>query len=259
MAPKRDEILRGLSILQAGMRHCNRQLSEMLRRLALCFMDASHYGQTAALVARFNQVMVGRFTKLVGETRNAYDYYAAWKVNDRESSRSDCTPDTGFQVALHSLQRHLKAAALISQEFADDDRQRDSCRLKLKHECQAIATCCELIEAELLKCGEFPADSPSPPVRPMQRIATDCDAAADEKKALPLYGDWQPAIEDEILEADLQHELVDSISAVDDDVDVRESREERLARKQERAAQSKRLYNELQVVLKSKADEWKVG
>jgi hypothetical protein len=130
-------------------------------------------------------------------------------------------------------------------------------RIQLSHECKAIVTCWELVEMEMQKLSN-PSSSLMTP-RPVQ---VQPNRSVETGEILPLYGAWEPDVQDlEILEADLRYTDVNCQDATDDDDDLlllkRETREERLARKRELAAQSKRLYSELQVVLKSKAAEWK--
>ncbi|XP_057366332.1 vezatin-like [Daphnia carinata] len=258
-----------LQTLRACMRRCHLQLSEMLRRLALCFLVPT--GQRHfQLIDELCRDLPGRITPLTHRLRMAYDYYTAWKVSDASdilcssdivsSSNNDERP-RGLDLALHSLERHLRATALIIDSVRGTELL-PGMRIQLSHECRAIATCWELVEMEMHKLSN-PSPSISAPVRKVH-FEPDQSIQADGGGILPLYGAWEPDVQDmEILEADLRFSDINcqDVTAVDDDEDLlllkRETREERLARKRELAAQSKRLYSELQVVLKSKAAEWK--
>lgn len=253
--------------LQAAMRQCHLQLSEMLRRLVLSFLvpySQRHYD----VIAELSRNLPGRITPLTHRLRMAYDYYTAWKVSD--PSDIPCCTDVvsdgiadrpkGLDLALHSLERHLRATALLIDSVRETELV-PGMRTQLGHECKAVATCWELVEMELDKLSN-PSSSSTDSAVP-KRPTVEPNRSAGDAEALPLYGAWEPDVQDlEILEADLakwdaiQKDVVD----VDDDDMLllrRETREERLARKRELAAQSKRLYSELQVVLKSKAAEWK--
>lgn len=247
------------------MRQCHVQLSEMLRRLALSFLvstDQRHF----QLIDELSRALPCRIAPLTHRLRMAYDYYTAWKVSD--TSDILCTPDIvssennderpkGLDLALHSLERHLRATALIIDSLRGTDLL-PGMRIQLSHECKAVATCWELVEMELQKLSN-PSLMAPPPTRAVQ---VQPNRPVETGEVLPLYGAWEPDVQDlEILEADLRFSDVNRQDATDDDDDLlllkRETREERLARKRELAAQSKRMYSELQVVLKSKAAEWK--
>ncbi|KAI9557723.1 hypothetical protein GHT06_017552 [Daphnia sinensis] len=258
-----------LQTLRAAMRRCHPQLSEMLRRLALCFLVPT--GQRHfQLIDELCRDLPGRIAPLTHRLRMAYDYYTAWKVSDTSdilcssdivsSSNNDERPK-GLDLALHSLERHLRATALIIDSLRGSDLL-PGMRIQLSHECRAIATCWELVEMEMHKLSN-PSSSVSAPVRKVH-VEPDLSVQVDGSGILPLYGAWEPDVQDmEILEADLRFSDMScqDVTDVDDDEDLlllkRETREERLARKRELAAQSKRLYSELQVVLKTKAAEWK--
>lgn len=258
-----------LQTLRAAMRRCHPQLSEMLRRLALCFLVPT--GQRHfQLIDELCGDLPGRIAPLTHRLRMAFDYYTAWKVSDTSdilcssdivsSSNNDERPK-GLDLALHSLERHLRATALIIDSLRGTDLL-PGMRIQLSHECRAIATCWELVEMEMHKLSNA-SSSDSAPVRKV-RVEPDPSVQVDDGGILPLYGAWEPDVQDmEILEADLRFSDISCQDATeaDDDEDLlllkRETREERLARKRELAAQSKRLYSELQVVLKSKAAEWK--
>ena len=75
---------------------------------------------------------------------------------------------------------------------------------------------------------------------------------SDDAEPVPLYGLWDAHIQDEILEADLHNELVE-LTREEEEPLIWQTREQR----REMASQAKRLYSELQLVLKSKAAEWK--
>ena len=231
----------------------------MLRRLTLSFLvpaDQRHF----QLVTELSQDLPSRITPLTHRLRMAYDYYTAWKVGD-PSGWSDIVNDEddrpkGLDLALHSLERHLRATALIIDSVRGKDLLQGA-RIQLSHECKAVATCWELVEMEMEKLSNPSASTAPvqwPIVEPNRPVQSDGDT-------LPLYGAWEPDVQDlEILEADLRLADWANEKQVDDDdllLLKRETREERLARKRELAAQSKRLYSELQVVLKSKAAEWK--
>lgn len=240
------------------MRQCHLQISEMLRRLALCFLLPVSPNHHVRLMVEMSRDLPRWSGELGARLQTAYDYFAAWKVSDEPTCRSALSPSSGLNLALHSLERHLRATALIIESARDSNWEpMQSLRVQLSHECQAVSTCWELVELELEKLAgpkatepEEPAAGPS--VRPVLPAGRD-------QEAQPLYGAWEPDVEDlEILEADLANEPA-RMSHYDDDDDLllRETREERLARKKELAAQSKRLYSELQVVLQSKAAEWR--
>ena len=227
----------------------------MLRRLALSFLNptADQLSSLRLLIDTFSREMSSHVSTLTCKMKSAYEYYTAWKVIDKEMPSSDVFRErsAGLEVALHSLERHLRAAALVIEEFKADQLVGLS---KLGHECQAISTCYELIYFEVKKSVESP---PFTEIRLGHSERIETIQLPDEKEILPLYGAWEPNIQDEILEADLQLEHAVQDNSGDDDFDWNVSREEMLVRRKERAAQSKRLYSELQVVLRSKADEWK--
>lgn len=251
------------------MRQCHLQLSEMLRRLALSFLIPT--GQRHfQLIDELSRDLPARIITLTHRLRMAYDYYTAWKVSDTSEflcSSTDVVSNgqnnderpKGLDLALHSLERHLRATALIIDSLRGTADLLPGMRIQLSHECKAVVTCWELVEMEMLKLSNPSSSSsltaPPRPVQPNRPVETG--------EILPLYGAWEPDVQDlEILEADLRFSDVnDGQNATDDDDDLlllkRETREERLARKRELAAQSKRLYSELQVVLQSKAAEWK--
>jgi hypothetical protein len=111
-----------------------------------------------------------------------------------------------------------------------------------------------LIDFEVKKSVESP---PATGIRRGHSERIEAIQIPDDKEILPLYGAWEPNIQDEILEADLLLEHAVQDNSGDDDFDWNVSREEMLVHRKEKAARSKRLYSELQVVLRSKADEWK--
>lgn len=242
------------------MRECQLQISEMLRRLALCFLlpaGSKHF----QLVEQINREIPDWVSKLGHRLQTTYNYFTAWKVNDYVGIE-DQVPSTrkgasNLELALHSLERHLKATALIVEAVREPGEilPASSARVQLNHECRAISTCWELVELELEKMS-----SPKPQTeiqhQPMERTFPRTE---NPQSVQPLYGAWEPDVQDlEILEADLEN-IPSEMTAAEDDYDdllFRETREERLARKREMAAQSKRLYSELQVVLRSKAVEW---
>lgn len=248
------------------MKQCHLQLSEMLRRLALSFLVPTS-PRHIELIVELGQELAARITPLTHRLRMAYDYYTAWKVSDPSDIpctavvSNDGDQPKGLDLAVHSLERHLRATALIIDSVRGTGHVVGK-RIQLSHECKAIVTCWELVEMEMEKLSkprtqEQATQSSPAVVEPSRR--------SDVDEMLPLYGAWEPDVEDlEILEADLglsDSSCPNTQDYDDDDDDLlmlkRETREERLARKRELAAQSKRLYSELQVVLKSKAAEWK--
>ena len=238
------------------MRQCHQQTSEMLRRLALSFLvpvDCHHI----ELVDEMTLHLSTKILPLIGRLRTAFLYYTSWKVSDSPEPPTVSSQDrpNGVDLALHSLERHLKAMALIIESVRGKDLLPEI-QIQLNHECRNVATCWELVQIAMDKRSNPIVESIRPPIQAIHRPALD---SADIQ---PLYGAWQPDVEDmEILEADLRLVEDEAITEGNDDVDLlalkRESREERLARQRDLAAQSKRLYCELQLVLKSKAAEWK--
>ena len=249
------------------MRQCHLQVSEMLRRLALSFLQSKGQQQHQHLkvIGQLNSDLQLQSSQLGNQLSTAYDYFSAWKVR-KSSSPPPTTITTGrsnLELALNSLERHLSATSLLIES---GDNINDL-RVQLSHEFKSIATCWELVELELDKSKAPPAQPTALATSILQpsSIPIKGDAAA-EKCSTPLYGAWEPQVEDlEILEADLMQEKsihhAAAAGLIDDDDDLfgasRETREERLARKRLMAAQSKLLYSELQVVLQSKAAEWK--
>lgn len=237
----------------------------MLRRLALCFLLPNHK-QHVALINELNETLPNRIQPLNHRLQVAYKYFAAWKVSDHSGSHSShsATSDganvrsANLDLALHSLDRHLRATALLIDSIRAEENKA-SLRNQLSHECKAVATCWELVEMEFIK-STGPRQTSSQSAQETAPLARR-NEPADHGDAVPLCGPWEPDVEDlEILEADLENEPYERLARSDDDDDLfmlRETRQERLARKREMAAQSRRLYSELQVVLKSKAQEWK--
>lgn len=245
------------------MKQCHVQLSEMLRRLALSFLVPTSQRHIELLV-ELDQELSVRIRPLIHRLQMAHDYYTAWKVSDPSDIlctavvSNDGDRPKGLDLALHSLERHLRATGLIIDSVRGTELVVGK-RIQLSHECKAILTCWELVEMEMEKLSK-PATQEA--IR-SSSIVVEPSRRSDVDEMLPLYGAWQPDVEDlEILEADLRQVDLSCYNPEDDDDDdllnlKRETREERLARKRELAAQSKRLYSELQVVLKSKAAEWK--
>ena len=123
----------------------------MLRRLALCFLVAPEQHKCSP-IAVFNTDVKKQILSLSQRLRLAINYYASWKVVDKEETIANRQPlskgSHGVDVALHCLERHLRASALIIKDFSG--RPCDY-GIQLKHERQAVATCWELLEAELKK------------------------------------------------------------------------------------------------------------
>jgi len=244
-----------LQTIKVSLRKCNLQVSEMLRRLALCFLVPLDQHRSCP-VTTFNNDMSQHIKGLSQSLQLSFDYYSSWKVIDKEEKTCQkADKSQGLEIALHCLERHLRASALIVNNPL---RQVDSLdwQIQLKHECQAIATCWDLFEAEQKKLATpHPAKITN---STQQVIGKAAGTVASEGEPLPLYGEWVPPhIQDEILEADLANELAVELSDDQDEPLVWETRQQRLARKKEMASQAKRLYSELQLVLRSKADEWK--
>jgi len=243
--------------IQASMRQCHLQLSEMLRRLALAFLVPVG-DEHLNIIRQLNVQMQSQSSELAQRVTTAYDYFTAWKVRETSSSTEAAPPLThggSLELALHSLEGHLMAVNLLMEQSRKGDSIIiNDLRVQLSHEFKSIATCWELVELELDKSKGPLTAAPSQPFIPLSSRRVEKD------DPVPLYGAWEPQVEDlEILEADLMHEpSIDGDGDMDDDLfALRETREERLARKRLMAAQSKLLYSELQVVLQSKAAEWK--
>lgn len=240
----------------------------MLRRLVLCFLVPKHQ-QHIDLLSAINDNLPRRIQPLNERLQTAYKYFASWRVSHHSNchSASTATADeanvrsTSLDLALNSLDRHLRATALLIDSIRAEEN-KSGLRTQLSHECKAIGTCWELVEVEFIKASS-PAPTASEPRQEVAGPVVRKTEPAEKAEAHPLYGPWEPDVQDlEILEADLENEPEGRLrhGDCDDDDDLflmRETREERLARKREMAAQSRRLYSELQVVLKSKADEWK--
>ena len=238
------------------MRQCHLQLSEMLRRLALAFLVPVG-DEHLNIIRQLNVQMQSQSSELGQRITTAYDYFTAWKVRETSSSTAAAPPlthDGSLELALHSLDGHLMAVNLLMEQSRKEDSIIiNDLRVQLSHELKSIATCWELVELELDKSKGPLAAAPSRPFIPLS------SRTVEKNDPVPLYGAWKPQVEDlEILEADLMHEPSIGDGDMDDDLfALRETREERLARKRLMAAQSKLLYSELQVVLQSKAAEWK--
>ena len=193
---------------------------------------------------------------LTERVQMAFAYYSAWKVNAAEAASVEFIESKGMDIALNSLERHLQATALIISELRAMESLANG-RAQLSHECKAIFTCWEWVESELQKMTEPQAAAKSADACPVPAEGEVVGRIESNGEPLPLYGTWEPQIEDEILEADLEHELVELADESHDDGLIYETREQRLARKKMMVAQSKRLYSELQQVLQAKAAEWK--
>lgn len=99
------------------------------------------------------------------------------------------------------------------------------------HVCQAISTCYELIDFEVKKSVESP---PATEIRRGHSERIETIQLPDDKEILPLYGAWEPNIQDEILEADLLLEHAVQDNSGDDDFDWNVSREEMLVHRKEK-------------------------
>ena len=127
----------------------------MLRRLALCFLVTPDQHRCSP-VTIFNTDIKEQILNLNQRLRLAFDYYASWKVVDKEeetvtnqqAESAESQRSKGLDVALHCLERHLRASALIIKDFSS---RPDEYEIQLKHERQAVATCWELLVAELNK------------------------------------------------------------------------------------------------------------
>lgn len=247
------------------MRECHLQISEMLRRLALCFLMPTGLHHVA-MISEINRELPLWIYPLKERLQTAYDYFAAWKVSDsgEEGNATTSPPEsvrttpTTVELALQSLERHLRATALILESNRGPPLVplTAATRTQLSHECRAVSTCWELVELELNKLSG-PKQAVSPTETSTETVRAPVFRPDENEGVQPLYGAWEPDLEDlEILEADIEKERAQMCEDDYDDMLLRETREERLARKREMAAQSKRLYSELQVVLRSKAAEW---
>jgi len=143
----------------------------MLRRLALCFLITPDQHRCSP-VTIFNTDIKKQILCLNQRLRLAFDYYSSWKVVDKQEEaitnhQIESTGSKGLDVALHCLERHLRASALMIKDFSNR-----SCgyEIQLKHERQAVSTCWELLDAELKKLT-----APQQPATSTVSLETSCD------------------------------------------------------------------------------------
>ena len=251
--------------MKASVCSSHQQLSEALRRLALALLSpkpAIDY-----LIYCLNEHVIDQVSCLTNRTQAAYDYYRSWNVRRetgaavvKNTLKDDRERDCMLAV-LHGLQQQLIATGLlVDQIFMEDSQTELSNRMaELKQRGKAISTCLQLVDWQVQKSQAPRQEAEDCPegdgLRKVEAVLQD--RARLDCEAVPLFGDWPLDVVDEILEFDAR--LADPATSRDHlqgQDDEWRGLEEQIGGVRMREA-SKRLYCELQEVLKSKAQEWR--